>query len=96
VDGRKNNGGRREGAGRKPKADELALVERLSPLDDIAFAELQKGVKSGDFQFIKLFMEYRFGRPKQVIDNNVSMAEPVIINWNADSIQSDSETETGA
>ena len=29
ADGRKNNGGARAGAGRKPKADEIKLIEKL-------------------------------------------------------------------
>ena len=71
ADGRKNNGGSRRGAGRKAKADELQLIEKLSPMDDIAFKELQKGVKSGDFQYIKLFFEYRYGKPKQSIEGDI-------------------------
>jgi len=63
----KKNGGARPGAGRKPKATELELIERLSPLDDIALKSLKLGVESGDFNFTKLFMEYRFGKPKQDI-----------------------------
>lgn len=61
------NGGARVGAGRKPKADEIALIERLSPMEHIALNALKIGVQSGDFNFIKLFMEYRFGKPKQDI-----------------------------
>lgn len=91
ADGRINNGGKRENSGRKPKADEIALIERLSPLDDVAFNELEKGVKAGDYAFIKLFFEYRYGKPKQVIDTNVNVAEPVIINWSGNNIQPDSE-----
>jgi len=29
---------------------------------------LEKGVKAGDFPFIKLFLEYRYGKPKQQIE----------------------------
>ena len=29
-------GGAREGAGRKPKADEVAMIEKLSPMEDKA------------------------------------------------------------
>lgn len=78
MDRRKNNGGARANAGRKPKVDELQLIEKLSPLDDTAFSELHKGVKAGDFQFIKLFMEYRFGKPKQVMDLNAKVEEVTI------------------
>lgn len=66
MDGRKNNGGNKN-AGRKPKADEIVLIERLSPLDDIAFTKLKEGVESGSFYHLKLFYEYRYGKPKQLI-----------------------------
>jgi hypothetical protein len=71
MDQRKNNGakpGENRGQGRKSKADEIRLIEQLSPLDAIAMKELEKGVRSGNFAFIKLFMEYRYGKPKQQID----------------------------
>ncbi len=71
MDGRINNGakaGENRGQGRKPKATELELIERLSPLDSIAFEALEKGVKAGEFNFIKLYMEYRYGKPKQQLD----------------------------
>ena len=61
-------GGFREGSGRKPKATEIELIELLSPLDAKAFEALAKGVNSGEFNYIKLFMEYRYGKPKQQID----------------------------
>lgn len=61
------NGGARPGAGRKPKADELELIEKLSPLDSVAFEKLKEGVESGSFHFIKLYYEYRYGKPKQLI-----------------------------
>jgi len=32
---------------------------------NIALKALEKGIKSGDFAFIKLFLEYRFGKPKR-------------------------------
>jgi hypothetical protein len=61
------NGGKREGSGRKPKSDELALIEALSPYDDVAKAKLIEGVKEGSFHHLKLFYEYRYGKPKQLI-----------------------------
>ena len=61
-------GGFREGSGRKPKASEIELIELLSPLEAQAFEALAKGVNSGEFNYIKLFFEYRYGKPKQQID----------------------------
>lgn len=71
MDGRKNNGakpGGNPGSGRKPKSDEIKLIEQLSPLDDIALRKLVEGLEKGSFHHLKLFYEYRYGKPKQMID----------------------------
>ena len=52
------HGGTREGAGRKPKSDEIKLIEALSPLDEVAFAKLKEGVESGSFYHLKLLFYY--------------------------------------
>lgn len=70
MDRRINNGskkGENRNAGRKPKATEIELIERLTPLEEVAFAALKKGLIEGDFSFVKLYFEFRFGRPKQQI-----------------------------
>ena len=75
MDKRKYNGskaGENRNAGRKPKATELQLVERLTPLEDIALNALEKGIKSGELGFVKLFLEYRFGKPKQMQEITVN------------------------
>jgi hypothetical protein len=64
------NGGKREGAGRKSKVDELALLEALKPYDEDCHAKIFQGIKEGDFRYIKLFMEYRYGKPKQQIEHS--------------------------
>lgn len=64
------HGGKRNGAGRKPKADEQELIERLSPLDDAAFDALRQGVEKGEFPFVRMFMEYRYGKPKETVKVN--------------------------
>lgn len=79
MDNRKNNGGLRKGAGRKPKADELELIKKLTPLDEIAFKAIEKGVKAGSFHFIKLFMEYRFGKPVQQIEGGSGNESVIVI-----------------
>ena len=67
MDGRKNNGGAREGAGRPKKSDEAELIERLKKFDDIAEQKLIEGVQSGSYPHLKIFYEYRYGKPKQLI-----------------------------
>lgn len=62
------NGGRRPGAGRKSKAEELKLIEKLSPMESIALEKLHAGVTKGDFQYLKLWFEYYFGKPTESIN----------------------------
>jgi hypothetical protein len=70
ADGRKNNGGHstKGKAGRPPKAEEQALIERLSPLEEVGFKALKNGLKDGQSWAVKLFLEYRFGKPHQSKD----------------------------
>ena len=64
------HGGKREGAGRKTKADEQELIERLTPLNDVAFEALKNGLEDDQPWAVKLFLEYKYGKPKQTIDQN--------------------------
>lgn len=90
MDKRKFNGAKKgvyQGQGRAPKVTELELIERLSPFDGIALKELEKGIKRVEFAFIKLFLEYRFGKPKEMNKNEtVNIHPPVIISLTQDSI----------
>jgi hypothetical protein len=63
-------GGKREGAGRKSKADEHKLIERLTPLEDSAYNALKNALEEEESWAVKLFMEYRYGKPKQQIEQN--------------------------
>jgi len=66
-DKRKFNGGNKN-AGRKPKADEEKLIQRLSEFDDIAEKCMVDGIKDGNYQFWNKFMEFRHGKPKERVD----------------------------
>ncbi len=74
MDKRKNNGGAREGAGRKPKAQEQKLIERLDAMidKDIAVGKLGELVVKGDIRALQLYLSYRYGKPKESIDLNSS------------------------
>ena len=69
------HGGARNGAGRRPKIEEQALIERLSPMDDLALETLETLIRNGEFNAIKLFFEYRFGKPKQDVDAKISLKD---------------------
>ena len=79
MDKRKNNGGARQGAGRKPKAEEVKLVERLSPLEDDALAALAEGVKSGDIKWVQLYLNYYLGKPKETKDITINEDVPLFV-----------------
>lgn len=66
----KIKGGAREGAGRKSKAEEQSLIEKLSPLEPLAFDALKEALNDKKDWAVKLFFQYNFGMPKQVIDQN--------------------------
>lgn len=79
---KKGAGGARPGAGRKPKIQEIKLVEQMDAIsvpDEIWKALLYK-CKEGDTAAIKLWLSYRFGLPKQQIDvttNGQNIAPPI-------------------
>jgi len=58
-------GGVRPGAGRKKKHEEQELVEKLKPYDSLAFDALTAAMQTGESWAVKLFFEYRFGKPVQ-------------------------------
>tara|TARA_R110000803_G_scaffold37006_1_gene79691 strand:- start:184 stop:429 length:246 start_codon:yes stop_codon:yes gene_type:complete len=71
MDKRKTNGGARSGAGRKPKAEEQQLIEKLSPLSKVAYKALKSSIEENEGWAVKLYFEYMYGKPKQSIDQTV-------------------------
>jgi hypothetical protein len=84
-------GGKREGAGRKPKIDEIKIIEQMDAIavpKDVWQALWDRCV-IGDVQALKLWASYRFGLPKQVVE---SVNQHTISNFNVkDLIKFDSE-----
>lgn len=81
MDKRVNNGGRRKGAGRKSKAEEQKLIERLKPYELTVLKKLYQNIDKGERWAIELYFKYMYGMPKQQTDittNGESMNIPVI------------------
>ena len=79
MDKRKFNGGNKN-AGRKSKAAEQSLIEKLTPFEDEALEQLKKSVKEGQSWAIKMYFEYKYGKPKESKDittNGESINRPV-------------------
>ena len=73
------HGGKRQGAGRKPKADELNLIEKLTPVEDAAYQALKAGVEKGDFKYVQLFYNYYAGKPRETKDITINEDTPLFI-----------------
>jgi ribosomal protein S26 len=79
MDKRKNNGGKREGAGRKSKSEEMQLIEMLNKhIDkDKAIKVLKEKIDEGDFKALQLYMNYMYGKPKETKDVTINAEQPL-------------------
>jgi len=73
------HGGIRKGAGRKSKSEEIKLIEKLSPLDNLAMDALKKGLEKGNFQFVQLYFHYCHGKPTETKDITLNQELPLFI-----------------
>jgi hypothetical protein len=62
---------------KRGKSIDISLIEKLTPLDDIAFEKLKQGIERGDFQYLKLYFYYRYGRPKAIREVTVNVETPL-------------------
>jgi|TARA_R110001599_G_scaffold316557_1_gene525699 hypothetical protein len=74
-----NRGGKREGSGRKPKQEEVQLIEKLTPLEPLAFEALKDGLEKKDFKFVQLYYNYFAGKPKETKDITINEDVPLFI-----------------
>jgi hypothetical protein len=96
VDDKKNHGGRRQGSGRKSKAEEMGLVALLNECWTLAqrkkcIRKLATLAREGDMDAIKLLMAYAFGKPteKRELSGPGGGAIPVSITEFLDKIYGD-------
>lgn len=64
-------------SGRKPKSVEIELIEKLKPLDPKAFELLKEGLDSGDFRYLRLYLLYRYGKPREQKEINLTSEQDV-------------------
>jgi len=64
-------GGARPNAGRKRRMEEEEIIDKLQPMEHIAFAVLKKKIAEGDMKAIQIFMNYFIGLPTQKIENKI-------------------------
>ena len=78
MDRRKFNGGNKN-AGRKPKSEEIQLIEKLTPLEPLAFEALKDGLNKKDFKFVQLFYNYYAGKPRETKDITINEDLPLFV-----------------
>ncbi len=84
MDNRHHNGGHstKGKAGRKPKADEIKLIEQLDSIlaPNVLWQNVaQLIIGKQDIQALKLWISYRYGQPKQqmqIEEKEVAQVDP--------------------
>ncbi len=74
MDKRKNNSGTvGNKGGRPPKIDEIKLIEQMDAvmIPSEVWAALSARVEAKDTNAIKTWLQYRYGMPKQVVENTI-------------------------
>lgn len=71
------HGGSRKGAGRKPKIDEQALIEKLTPMEGKAFKALNNAISNGESWAVKMYFEYMYGKPKEKLEVTEVKEQPL-------------------
>jgi hypothetical protein len=65
-------GGKRPNqTGRPKRMDEQAIIEKLTPMSEIAFKVLGDKIREGDMNAIKLYMSYFLGMPTQKVESKI-------------------------
>lgn len=84
-------GGARPNAGRKRRMEEEEIIDKLQPMEHIAFAVLKRKIAEGDMKAIQIFMNYFIGLPTQKIENkiegNLNQVNVEVIKTNVDELQ---------
>lgn len=78
MDKRRFNGGNKN-AGRKPKSEEMKLIESLDKhinRSDVIL-KLKEMIDDGDFKAIQLYMNYLYGKPKETKDIKLTNEMPL-------------------
>ena len=66
-----------KGGGRHTKNDEIKLIRELTPLESRAYDALKAGLERGEFKYVQLFMNYYYGKPKQITELEIKEDPPL-------------------
>ena len=63
--------------GRPPREQEIELIKKLSPLDTLAYNALESGIRRGEYKYLQLFFNYRYGKAKDVKGYSIETEKPL-------------------
>lgn len=66
------HGGSRPGAGRKSRMTENEIIQKLDPMQALAFEKLREKIEAGDINALKIYFNYYLGMPAQKVEQNVT------------------------
>ena len=80
MEGKKQHGGKRENSGRLKKDDVISLIEQMDAIavPETVWKMLYAKVLDSDVNAIKTWLSYRYGMPKQTIDQKTELKIPTI------------------
>ena len=82
MDNKKFNKGTKGNKGGRPKkADEQKLLEALEPLHPKVIQAIEYGIDNLDYRYVKLYMEYFYGRPTQSITAPTELEPKNLPTW---------------
>ena len=72
-------GGKRDGAGRKSKAEEMQLIELLNThIDkDKVILKLKEFIEDDNLKALEIYMAYMYGKPKETKDVTLTSEQPL-------------------
>jgi hypothetical protein len=75
MEQKKQRGGARPNSGRMKKDELISLIESMDAvlLPESVWIALSEKVEQKDVNAIKTWLQYRYGMPKQVIDQNTNL-----------------------
>lgn len=75
MEQKKQRGGARSNSGRMKKDELISLIESMDAvlLPESVWIALSEKVEQKDVNAIKTWLQYRYGMPKQVIDQNTNL-----------------------
>jgi hypothetical protein len=78
-------------SGRKPKATEQQILDRLSPLEGAFIEAMQRGLEETQGWAVKIFADYYWGKPKERLEvtseEGIKNITFTVVKTNQDEIQ---------